>query len=143
MSLSEIQVLYENYIGEVNRLEAERKPTDGIFGMGRKISDAPCHEEFINELEALLKDFGEDSPSADDVKKLLEYIYFTPASYEDTVSAYWMMVGAHSLTLELTELLDPQSASELSRKYISAYPKVGQFPVQKKVCKALAAAMKG
>ena len=135
--LTEIQALYRSYTDKVIALELSRKPTDGLFGMGPKISDDPCHDDFTKQLEALLARFAESSPAPSEVREVLRYIYRYPAEHSDPVSVYWMTTGVHGLTLGAVKLLDAESAAELREEYISAYPKLRQLPVQKKVCRAL------
>lgn len=136
--LEEVKELYSSYTDKVMQLKLNKKLTDGIFGMGTRISDDPCHEEFAKALEDLLKRFEESSPGSSEVRELLEYIYLYPYGHKDIVSVYWMTTAVHSLTLDIIKLLDAKSASELRKQYITLCPKLKQLPVQKKICRALA-----
>ena len=46
MGMAEVKKLYSEYIAQVQELESKKKIGDGLFGMGKKISDDPCHDAF-------------------------------------------------------------------------------------------------
>lgn len=142
MVLDDIKALYAEYASEVERLEGSRKLGDGLFGMGKKVSDDPCHDRFSDRLEELLKDFVATSPASSEVSEVLSYIYNVQKDHRDFVSAYWLMNAVHGFTVELISFLTPQDAGELAEQYEKICPRSERFPVQKKVLKALKSAAK-
>jgi len=137
MGLTEVRELYSDYIAQVHKLEREKKPGDGLFGMGKKISDDPCHEAFADKLGTMLKEIEKSEPSSEEVYGILEYIYHAQTEYASFTSAYWMLNAVHSLTIELIELLDSQDAERLMHIYDNEIPRRKRFPAQKKVSSAL------
>lgn len=136
-TVNDIFSLYEEYLSKAEKLERERKPGDGLLGMGKKPADDPCHDEFADSLEQALDAFAETHPSADDVHKLLSYIYSVPAAHKDMLSIYWMLCAVQGLTLSLIPLLTPQAAKEIRSVYSDDFPRWERLPVQKQVWSAL------
>ena len=143
MMLDDVRAVYEEYTAQVARLEGERKAWDGLFGMGKKLADDPCHDRFFEELERLLKAFAAEKPSSDEVSSLLEFIYHAPCDEEQPVSALMPMNAVHSLTLELTGMLSAEDGKRLLEQYKMDHPRSRRFPVHKNVIKALEKAAKG
>lgn len=142
MGMAEVKKLYSEYIAQVQELESKKKIGDGLFGMGKKISDDPCHDAFAEKLEAELKSFGSGSPSSAEIREVLGYIYHVPSELNESLSAYWMMNAVHGLTAELIGMLDKTDAEELMQQYEKDVPKRQRFPVQKQVFSALKKAAK-
>ena len=137
MGLTEIMEIYGEYITQVQKLEKEKKPGDGLFGMGKKISDDSCHDAFAEKLRAELKSFGDTAPSSAEVREVLGYIYHAPTEMNEALSTYWMMNAVHGLTVKLIEKLEPDDAQALMKLYDKDVPKRTRFPVQKQVFSAL------
>lgn len=137
MILDDIRSVYEEYIQQVSKLEGESKIWDGLFGMGKKLADDPCHERFIDELEKLLKSFAEANPSSEEVRGVLRFIYRMPCDDEQPDGTVMSMNAVHSLTVGLAEQLSPKDGAELLEQYTNDYPKIRRFPVHKTVIKAL------
>ena len=67
MNMQQLTTLYENYLDEARKVELARKPGEGIFGIGKRPSDDPCHDRFAANLKEWLEAFGEEEPdSAED-----------------------------------------------------------------------------
>ena len=56
-----VRALYRDYLEKATELERNRKPGRGLFGVGAKPADAPCHEQFVSALRELLA----ESPGPD------------------------------------------------------------------------------
>lgn len=134
---NDIFEIYDRYIEKAEKLERERKPGDGLFGMGKKPADDPCHDEFAERLEKALDDLAASKPTADEVCKVLSYIYKAPQKHRDMLSIYWMLNAVHGLTLGLIPLLSPDDAKTLKSSYADDFPRFERLPVQKKVFAAL------
>ena len=142
IGLRAVKALYEEYISEVEQLEQNRKPADGLFGLGKKIADDPCHDRFSERLRNMLEDYAAEKPDTSDVRAVLEYIYSIQTEHKDPVSVYWLMNAVHGFTVELAEMLSREDASALCELYEKNCPRSERFPVQKKVLKALKSAAK-
>jgi len=142
MGMEELRALYEGYIRQVERLELESKPTDGLFGMGKGVSGDSCHDDFAERLKELLAELEAEEPSSEKLREVLGYIYRMSAENKEPVSAYWTMNAVHGLTAGLIARLEPQDAAALYGTYIADHPRRMRFPVQKQVIKALERAMK-
>jgi hypothetical protein len=133
MAIAEVKALYEEYIAEAAKVESEHKPTDGLFGMGKKTADDPCHDRFTEKLEAMLKEFAESKPASAEVCEVLEYIYRMSYEHGEPLCVYWQLNAVHGLTLELVGMLDKQDAEKLYVQYRKMLPRWKRLPVQKKV----------
>ena len=134
---AEIRAIYQEYLDEAERVERERKPGDGLFGLGKKPSDDPCHNRFANALETALRDFAACEPDSPRVREVLSHIYRAPAEHREPVSAYWMLCAVHGFTLELTDRLNAADAAALFTSYAKDFPRWERLPVQRQVYAAL------
>ena len=137
MTFSGITGICATYIATAEKLEKEKKPTDGLFGMGKKPADDPCHDRFADDMEKALKEFLTQSPSSAEVYEVLSYLYRLPGEHKDPLSIYWMLCAVHSLTLPLTDLLSPDDAQKLCTQYSSDFRRFERLPAQEQVYKAL------
>lgn len=140
--LEHIRQLYEDYLTEVARLERERKPGEGLLGMGGGPANDPCHDRFVQDLETQLQALLEARLPSDQVRAVLEYIYHIPVEHRDSRTAYWMLIAVHGLTLDLIGQITSADAQTLWTGYKAAYPRWERLPVQKQVFSALDKARK-
>lgn len=137
MPTAMIRSIYDSYFEKALAAEKNRKPTDGMFGIGKKPGDDPCHAEFAAELETAIRAYRDAEPSSPEVRGLLEYMYQIPKSHEDPKSIYWMLIAVHGLTAELIPLLNAQDADALKTCYAAAYKRWERLPVQQQILRAL------
>lgn len=135
--LEELQSLYAGYLIKAQQLERERKPADGLLGMGNGPASDPCHDRFAQELESLLRRM--DSLPSSELFQALSWIYNAPLSHRDIPTAYWMLQAVHGLTVPLIPRLSPEDARALRMQYQEAYPRWERLPAQKQVLAALKA----
>lgn len=135
--LAEIHALYQEYLDAAERAERDRKPGEGLFGVGKKPSDDPCHERFANALQAALRNFAACEPDSPRVREVLSHIYRAPAEHRKPLSAYWMLCAVHGFTLELIDRLDAEDAGALFTSYAKSFPRWERLPVQQQVYAAL------
>ena len=132
--LEEVISLYEAYLEEFYQLERKRKPMEGAFGFGGGPKNYPCHDRFAGDLEQLLQEFAEQSPSSGEVGEVLNYIYFTaPECWKAEPAVYWMLMAVHSLTMDLIGLAEPSEAARLYDVYQRVYPRRSRLPSQDKL----------
>ena len=132
-----IRKMYDDYFEKALAAERNRKPTDGMFGIGKKPGDDPCHTEFAAELEAALNEYAAEKPASADVRALLAFMYSVPKSHEEPKSVYWMLLAVQGLTLPLIPLLSPEDVAVLKKGYAAQYRRWERLPVQQQVLKAL------
>ena len=135
--LERLHTLYENYLTLAEKLENERKPFAGMFGIIPGPADDPCHDRFAADLENLLKGCRAAGITPAETREALRYIYAAPTEHPQPRSSYWMLLAAHALTLELIDGLDAADAREMHDWYESAFPRRERVPVQNKVLKEL------
>ncbi|MCR5088731.1 MAG: hypothetical protein K6C08_04365 [Oscillospiraceae bacterium] len=132
-----LKARYESYLEQALTAERNRKPGEGLFGIGKKPSDDPCHDQFVADLEAMLTEFGEAAPSSKESASVLHWIYEFPRRNREPQSAYWVLLAVQKLTLPLIERLDSTDRTELLNYYKKAYPRWERLPVQDRILEAL------
>ena len=137
MTLDDIKAVCQSYITEAERLESERKIGDGLFGIGRKPADDPCHDKFADDMEKVFSELADEKPGSDLARDILSYIYHLPKEHEKPVSIYWMLNAIHGLTLPVIEFLSPGDAGILASRYASDFRRWDRLPAQEQVYKAL------
>ena len=138
--LEEIRRMYTDYLEQVRQAELGRQGMSGYMGFGPKLGDDPCHGRFARDLEALLKDIACREPDSGAVREILEYIYRAPQEHPKPLAAYWMLIAAQALTIELIGRLSREDAQSLWDEYRRLYRWGERLPAQKKVLAALKAA---
>ena len=134
----ELETIYTGYIAAALRAEQALGPFDGLFGLGKKLSDDPCHRTFYHELEVLLTRFAATSPESGAVRQALSRIYEAPDKEAGLPkSVYWGMVAAQGLTLSLIPFLSADDAAGLLAVCRQAVCFKDPFPAQKQVLKEL------
>ncbi len=136
-SMQQLASLYENYLDEALKVELARKPGEGIFGIGKKPSDDPCHDRFTENLKKLLEDFRASTPESAEVREALRYIYRAPKEHPEPKTAYWLLIAVQSLTKELVPLLSGEDAAALAKEYTGIYKRWERLPIQKQILDAL------
>ena len=142
MTETEVRAIYEEYLEAAAKAEAERKPGDGLLGIGKGPADSPCHARFAGALEAKLNAFAASAPESAETAAVLDYIYGVAPRYGDLKSAYWMLLAVHGLTLPLIPCLSPADATCLRARYAETYTRRKRLPVQNQVLAALKSAAK-
>ena len=141
--IESVRALYEAYIAKTEQLERDRKPGDGLFGLGNDPGDDPCHDQFAAELEALLGPIHAREPSSGEAREILAYIYRAPMEHTEPKTAYWMLKAVHGMTVELAGRLTGPDAKALREAYVKDYPRWDRLPAQKQALAALDKARKG
>ena len=140
---TDIQTVYRTYFAEAAQAEQNRKPAEGLFGIGRKPSEDPCHDRFLAALEAALQAFSAQKPASDEVRAVLSLIYRMPSEHREPLSVYWMLNAVFGLTTPLIPLLNPSDAAALRAQYDADCPRRERLPVQKQIARALKQAESG
>lgn len=137
--LYEIRRIYNDYLTETERLATTRKVSEGLLGFGKGPGADISHDHFSERLEKALNDMAAETPSPDTALAVLRFVYDAPLTYKNNMLAYWMLMGAHSLTEKLIPFLSVDDAAGLTAWYVEAYPKKARLPAQKKIVTLLLA----
>ena len=134
--LEQVRQIYEDYLTEIRQLEANRKPGEGLLGIGKGPADHPCNDQFVSALETALGELARQ-PDPRQIPPVLRYMYEIPLGYRELKTAYWMLLAVHGLTLESVGRLQPPEAEAIRDWYAEHYPPRDRLPAQKQVLKAL------
>ena len=137
MRIDSLQALYDAYLNEAIQVEKNRKPGEGIFGIGKKPSDDPCHDRFAANLKEWLEAFGEEEPDSAAIREVLSLIYQAPKKYPEPKSSFWMLIAVQSLTTGLIPRLSEADARALVGEFAGLYKRWERLPVQKQILDAL------
>ena len=137
MVTAELESLYDRYIDEAEQAEMERRPGDGLLGIGKTPDNDPCHDRFVNDLETIISHLSEDGRDSSEMLEQLLFIYKAPLEHRKPASVYWMLLAVHGMTLPMIRGLDVADAESLSQWYKEKYPRRERFPAQKQVIKTL------
>ena len=136
-SAAAVRQLYLQYYADADAAVKKCGPADGLFGLGKKAADDPCHTAFFEALEKALAQFRQEEPDSGAVRALLSFIYEAPDTHREPVSAYWMLIAAHGLTAGLIGSLCREDAAALYDDYRSRYRRWERLPVQKDILQML------
>lgn len=137
MDIQGIMDICDGYIQQAEKLEKEKKPTDGLFGMGKKPADDPCHDKFASDMEKALDELAKEEHPSGEIKDILSYIYHLPAEHRQPMSIFWMLCAVHGLTLALTDKLSPEDKTVLCTQYGTDFKRWERLPAQEQVYKKL------
>lgn len=136
-AMDQLIELYKAYLQQIQEAEKRLKPADGLFGMGEKLANAPCHEAFLEALRAFF-DSMDTREDPERICQVLSYVYQAPFAYPQVHrSAYWMFLAVQGLTQQAIPCLRPEDAQALYLWYQKAYPRRERLPVQNQVLEAL------
>ena len=135
----EIRKIYNDYLSDTLLLEETRKPTDGLFGFGKRTDSDPCHDRFCAQLELELNTLAAAEPNSETAYEVLRFVYEAPQLHKDNRQAFWMLLAVHGKTEVLIRFLSESDAAKLSAWYNNAYPKRVLLPVQKALAAQLQA----
>ena len=137
MRIDSLQALYDGYLKDAIQVEKNRKPGEGIFGIGKKPSDDPCHDRFAEELRGCFTEFAAGQPDSAQVRQVLDFVYTEPVIYRGPRCAYWMLLAVQGLTKELIPYLSPADADTLAERFEADYRPCDRLPAQNELLAAL------
>ena len=137
-----MQKLYMDYIEQAAAAQKKQRMGDGILGFGRKASDDPCHERFIENLSRQMAEFIEAGISSQDLREVMAYVFQAQNQHREPVSQYWMLIAAHSTVQDMIPLLNREDAAALRELYGNLFKRRECLPVQTKIMKRLEKAMR-
>ena len=132
-AICEIRAIYDDYIADVKQLIANRKPTDGLMGFGKRAGDDICHGRFADRIGQKLNEIAQASPSSEEACAVIRFVFETPSEYKKDSLAYLMLLAVQGLTEVLIPFLSKEDAAALSSIFSDLYPKYSYLPSQKKL----------
>ena len=135
--LAELEQAFADYRQELAKCESERKPIDGLFGLGHAVKDDPCHARFDERIAQVVEAIRTAEPSETETAEALEILLAREDMQTWPSSAQWMLRAVERHALPLIPFLSPERADAFARKYAARYKPWDRFPAQKQVLLAL------
>ena len=127
--------LYSWYEAQVKEIEQKKKFMDGIFGLGKRPADAPCHEEMDQRVKALAEQAAESDAEA--IGSLVTAVLKAPADWKGPLYARMALVAAQRHMIPLIPRMNTADREALGAWYTAHWPKQERFPVQKEIIRLL------
>ena len=127
--------IYAEYLEQVARLMKDKKPADGLLGLGDAPQNAPCHTIFDQQVEAFTHQLSD--LDAAELAEVVALLLRAEKEHPAPDCAAWMMIAAQRHSLTLIPRISEEMAAELLKWYAAAYPVFHRLPVQKEVIRQL------
>ncbi len=144
----ELREILAEYDKSVEELEKNKKPFDGIFGMGRRPADDPCHDLMDRKVEELTRRAAGEIPSEEgetriadtaETDALVRALFSAAGAYRGPVYAGMTLVAIQRHGMRLIPRMSGEAKSTLAGWYAKEYPKRRRFPMQEEICRLLQA----
>lgn len=127
---------YDRYERELAKAKSKAGPLAGYMGMGADPRRHPCNESFLEDLEALIREFLEQQPDGEGVCRVTEFILMAPDANREKPT-FWYLFAAQKYTAALIPMLSQADCARLFAAYEKAYPAKQRLPAQEKIYKML------
>ena len=127
-----------DYRQDLENCERRRKPMDGLFGLGYRIQDDPCHTHLDERIKQATDGICAAEPAPEDAERAVRMLLCIDAQAWPE-SGRLMLRAIQRHILPLIPLLPPDAAAALLREYAGRYKRWDRLPVQQQICKALKA----
>ena len=134
--LDELQGYYARYEEKLRKLYEKLSPIAAIFGSSDHPKDAPCNEEFYENVENWIKAFLAATPAQQDVEEVAAWVLMLAKENREK-KTYWFCYALHGLAKDLIPLMSRGKALELQKQFDDAYPKREWLPIQREIYKLL------
>ena len=128
--------ILNRYTEDVRIVEKTKKITDGLFGMGRAPSEAPCHEEMDRRTEELTGRAAAEA-DAESIGGLVNAIFRAAVDYQGPEYARIALVAAQRHAMPLIGSMTETDREALRVWYEKAYPRRRRFPMQTEILRLL------
>lgn len=135
-TLEQLRQLYEDYAAQAGAAKAKSPYFASVLNLGNDHRNHPCHDQFYQNVAALIGDFAAAEPQAQEVAPVLQWLLQTAAFHREEPT-YWYLYAIHGLAFPLIELADGPTCAQLHSWYDQHYRRVERMPVQDKVYKLL------
>ena len=138
----ELNGILEVYRFAVEQVEKNKRPYDGLLGMGRKPSDDACHEQMDRAVGDLMRRAaGEDDQAVaadgSGTDALLTLLMRAAREYQGPEYARIALTAAQRHGTPLISGMTAEGRAKLRAWYDQAYPRRMRFPIQKAIMEAL------
>lgn len=138
-----LRAALETYRTELETLETNRKPLDGIFGTGSSVKTNACHERFDSAVAAVMARLRADGATGEEIGEAAAFVLEAADPDKKLSSLQLFLIAAQRHCLPLIGLIPQEQAALLARQYETRWPRRVRLPVQTEVLKALKARGKG
>ncbi len=144
----ELRGILAEYDQSVVELEKNKKPFEGIFGIGRRAADDPCHDLMDRKVEQLTRRAAGEIPSeegeiraadAAEADALVRALFTAAGAYRGPGYAGMTLVAIQRHGMRLIPRMSGEARSALAIWYGKEYPKRKRFPIQEEICRLLQA----
>ena len=134
--LSQLCAYYDEYEEKLLKLYEKASPMAGVWGMGNHPKDAPCNEEFYENIETWTREFLAGNPSQQEAEAVAEWM-LRLAEVHRQDKTFWFCFAIQVHAKGLIPLMSREKAHELKNWYDEAYPLRERLPTQRDIYKAL------
>ena len=132
----EYRSIQEEYARAVEETLHKKRGLGGLFGIGMRLSDEPCHKELDGKIEALCRRAAEEGEPAE-LRELTERILHAQSEWDGAQVADLMLAAIQRHALPLIPRLRAEERAALGAWYEKQYPRRTRLPVQDQILKAL------
>ncbi len=138
---AELDRIMETYREAVSQVEKNRRPFDGILGIGRSPSDDACHDQMDQSVAFLMTQAGGENGDTENAEKadagtvdeLISGLMRAAKEYQGPEYARIALMAAQRHGLPLIPKMTAEGRKMLLTWYDQAYPRRMRFPVQKEI----------
>lgn len=134
--LQQLKDRYDQYSAELQKVIANKKPMDGLLGMGEDPRRDPCHMRFYEDVEVWVRNFLASEPDEAAALEAAWWIIAAPAAHREQ-EEFWFEYAAHGLCRDLVPRISPAGCAALRDYYDENYPRRDRMPVQKELYRLL------
>ena len=139
--LNTLKTYYDNYAEAAKKAREKSNFFDNFLGTGSAANKHPCHEQFYEDIQGLMKEYVAKNPSAEEARAVADYMLDEPMKYKGR-DAYWFMYVVVGFIRDLMPFLTKEDCAALGEKLGKLYPKRERMPVQEDTYKKLVKAGK-
>ena len=134
--LDQLFAYYNTYEDKLLKLYEKASPMAGILGMGNHPKDAPCNDEFYENVENWTKEFLEGTPSQQVAEAAANWMLKLAHEHRKD-KTYWFSCAIQGHAKGLILLMGQGEALELQKWFDEAYPARERLPIQREIVKLL------
>lgn len=134
--MTELQILYNDYIQQCRRVCIEAPYGAGIFSSGKDPRNHPCHTEFYDAVEAMVTQAAQDAST--ETEQMIRWMLEVPYFYANE-DACWYLLAAQTHVKLLISRLTKDEKEQTGVWFSKLVPKRHRLPVQEEILRMLSA----
>lgn len=139
--LNQLKEYYEKYDAKALKVKQETKGFGGILGMGEDPRNHPCHVEFYEGVEQMVREFLASGPVSAEVAAAARFI-LEAANVRREAQSYWFTYAAQGHVIPMIPYMNAADCKALADWYDGVYTKLERMPIQRELYKKLRKAAK-